>query len=83
MTITTVWQLIQDSKVLSKTFKSIFEKQPDVLWNRENYSFNTTKISHHFGYENISQKNRVTKHWMKQLVVLVNKYNLSDISEFC
>ena len=66
-----------------KTFKSICEKQPNVIWNRENYSFNTTKISHHFGYENISQKNRVTQRWMKQLVVLVKKYNLSDISQFC
>ena len=58
------------------------KKQLDVLWNRENYSFNTTKISHHYGYENMSQKNSVTKRWMKQLMVLVKKY-LSDISQFC
>ena len=53
-----------------------------VLWNSENLSFKTTKISHYFGNENKSQKNTVLPCWMKLLVVRVEKSKLSDLQKF-
>ena len=51
---------------------SLFSKN-GVLWNSESLSFNTAKISHHFGHENKSQKNTALPYWMKLLVVWVEK----------
>ena len=51
---------------------SLFSKN-GVLWNSESLSFNTAKISHHFGHENKSQKNTALPYWMKLLVVRVEK----------
>ena len=51
---------------------SLFSKN-GVLWNSESLSFNTAKISHHFGHENKSQKNTALLYWMKLLVVWVEK----------
>ena len=51
-----------------------------VLWNSENLSFNTFKISHHFRYK--FQKNTVRQRLMKHLVVLVEKSKLGDIPKF-
>ena len=39
----------------------------------KNLIFNTTKISHHFGHVNKSQKNTISPCWMKLLVVQVEK----------
>ena len=58
---------------------SLFSKN-GVLWNSENLSFNTFKISHHFRYK--FQKNTVRQLWMKQLAVLVEKSKLGDIPKF-
>ena len=49
----------------------------------KNLIFNTTKISHHFGHVNKSQKNTVSPCWMKLLVVQVDKSKLSDLPKFC
>ena len=51
---------------------SLFSKN-GVLWNSESLSFNTAKISHHFGHENKSQKNTALPYWMNLLVVRVEK----------
>ena len=61
---------------------SLFSKN-GVLWNSENLSFKTTKISHYFGNENKSQKNTVLPCWMKLLVVQIEKSKLSDLQKFC
>ena len=50
------------------------------MWNSENLSFNTFKISHHFRYK--LQKNTVRQRLMKHLVVLVEKSKLGDIPKF-
>ena len=49
----------------------------------KNLIFNTTRISHHFGHVNKSQKNTVSPCWMKMLVVQVEKTKLSDRPKFC
>ena len=80
--------------ICSKTFHSRFQ---GLVWDlqvhfwktvsygtvHENLIFNTTKISHHFGHENKSQKNTVSPCWMKLLVVQVDKSKLSDLPKFC
>ena len=80
--------------IYSTTFHSRFQGLVWDLqvrfWKTESYGtvhknliFNTTKISHHFGHVNKSQKNTVSPCWMKLLVVQVGKSKLSDLPKFC
>ena len=61
---------------------SLFSKN-GVLWNSESLSFNTAKISHHFGHENKSQKNTALPYWMKLLVVRVEKSKVCNSFLHC
>ena len=61
---------------------SLFSKN-GVLWNSESLSFNTAKISHHFGHENKSQKNTALPYWMNLLVVRVEKSEVCKSFSHC
>ena len=61
---------------------SLFSKN-GVLWNSESLSFNTAKISNHFGHENKSQKNTALTYWMNLLVVRVEKSEVCKSFSHC